>query len=293
MPYLTDSHFVIGFDHKVCQDYTLSGISPGGIPFIVMADGCSQSHDSDFGARVLVKAAVSTIDISDSYITDSTEKKFCERLFESILKNKIAAIMNTLSLDISPFFATIFVAFISNGRLFVYGRGDGTVSIKYRDTTGVFRHTITNIKYTPVDGGSAPYYLAYKVDPHMNEGYMKQYNLPLTYTTIRNDSDGVSSTESVTHPCDKAFNHSIDLTGCFLEHVMLSSDGLESYFTFPGKTPVSYNEMVERAIAYKNTAPGFVTRRLTRMELEDQKNNIRHSDDVSIATMIEVSDVIR
>jgi hypothetical protein len=205
MLYLTDSHFVIGSTHKVCQDYTMTGVTPHGIPFIALSDGCSQSIDSDFGARVLVKACPVSIDEINDVITGSSDKEFPTQIFENILINRLKDIMHTLDLNITPFFATLFIAFISNGKLYVYGRGDGTVSIKYRDVSGIIRHIITNISYTSVDGGSAPYYLAYKSNMEMHNGYMNKYNLPVTHTHTINSSDGSKLTESTTYECDTAF----------------------------------------------------------------------------------------
>lgn len=51
----SDSLFVIGSDHDICQDY-VAHHNNGVKSYIVLADGCSGSKDSDVGARVLVKS---------------------------------------------------------------------------------------------------------------------------------------------------------------------------------------------------------------------------------------------
>jgi hypothetical protein len=51
-----DAFFRMGSHHKVCQDYAVSGIFAGR-PYAMLADGCSSSQDTDYGARFLVSAA--------------------------------------------------------------------------------------------------------------------------------------------------------------------------------------------------------------------------------------------
>ena len=67
--FVVDSHFVKGSSHLVCQDYSSSGFTFNGIPYIIISDGCSTAKDSDVGARLLVRAteqAINTLSILDS-----------------------------------------------------------------------------------------------------------------------------------------------------------------------------------------------------------------------------------
>ena len=60
-----DSTFTIGSSHQVCQDYAVAGLrndrglasQRNRLAYAVVSDGCSSSIDSDFGSRLLSKAA--------------------------------------------------------------------------------------------------------------------------------------------------------------------------------------------------------------------------------------------
>ena len=44
----TDTFIEIGSQHKVCEDYIIAKDN-----YIILADGCSRSENSDMGARIL------------------------------------------------------------------------------------------------------------------------------------------------------------------------------------------------------------------------------------------------
>jgi len=56
----SDSQYLIGHSHHVCEDYALSGFY-NGLHYAIVADGCSASKDVDIGARVLAKSAEGVI----------------------------------------------------------------------------------------------------------------------------------------------------------------------------------------------------------------------------------------
>jgi len=47
-----NSCFQIGKDHKICEDYAISGHDP--FPYIIISDGCSSNLNTDIGSRILV-----------------------------------------------------------------------------------------------------------------------------------------------------------------------------------------------------------------------------------------------
>lgn len=51
-----DSIFFIGSRHSICQDYVLSK-NGSQTPFVILSDGCSSSTHTDFGSRLIAKAA--------------------------------------------------------------------------------------------------------------------------------------------------------------------------------------------------------------------------------------------
>lgn len=56
----TDSCYFIGKDHRICEDYAISGVK-NNIAYAIVSDGCSASLDVDFGSRVLALSARETL----------------------------------------------------------------------------------------------------------------------------------------------------------------------------------------------------------------------------------------
>ena len=54
-----DCAFRMGRTHLVCQDY--AAVAAGEFPCVLLADGCSWSPDTDMGARLLVRSALTTL----------------------------------------------------------------------------------------------------------------------------------------------------------------------------------------------------------------------------------------
>jgi hypothetical protein len=65
----TDSFFQQGGTHAVCQDYSAHGDD-----YAIISDGCSSAPDSDFGARLIIKAAERELSIYRSGFTDTFVK---------------------------------------------------------------------------------------------------------------------------------------------------------------------------------------------------------------------------
>ena len=288
-----DSHFVKGASHLVCQDYATSGITADGVPYVIVSDGCSSAKDSDFGSRILVRAAETAITrITYTMLQMGSFDGELVPVIEGEVKDRIRKVAQALDLPTTPFYATLLIAFYINKKLYLYARGDGTLSVKYhRTANGEKVHTVSHFTYA----SNAPFYMAYDLVPEDLKSYQIQFNQPLTETVYTQpDAAGLRQTLVATMEPTSVICKVFDLEGCVLDHVMISSDGLDSYIKTAGMNPTkgfAYADILTRATDYKNVVGEFIKRRVQRMEAEDRKEGIEHYDDVSVAAIVEVPDV--
>ena len=282
-----DSHFVKGSTHTICQDYTSHGFI-GDVPYIILADGCSDAHRSEFGAQLLIRACELAI---SNYLSLASlsgfEPENIKSTIETFITIKLDTILSNMELNTSIACATLMFAFVYNRRLYVYSRGDGTLSIKYTLSDGTIKSFTKRFGYD----SNAPYYIVYELSEMDKQLYASKYDANFNITSY-NDSMQIESTEI------KKYDYStfdvIDVSDAIINHVVLSSDGLESYKKHRKSTDAAfdlakaqYERNVARAIDFKNKYGVFVVRRLQRMEADDV-NIVEHTDDVSIAALVEV-----
>jgi hypothetical protein len=289
-----DSHFVKGANHLVCEDYTAHGYICK-CPYIVVADGCSSAKNSDFGARILVRSCELAI---NDYILSNRDGLLAgihSHTIEQMILLRLRVILEALELSNASVLATLMFAFVYNNVLYLYSRGDGTISIRFtRKDTGV--SYIQTCHYLYASG--APYYLAYELDANDIAMYHKRY--AQAFTEIKYIGSGLNNpfTEMITstYKYDYSVFESIALDEIILDHIILSSDGLDSYRRNKSMTPsfspetIDYQSVIARVKGFKNPVGEFVTRRVQKMETENIKMGIEHYDDVSVAAMMEVSD---
>lgn len=296
--YRVDSAFTKGSTHVVCQDYTSHGVYKDSCPYIILADGCSTAPKSEFGAQLLVRSAelsiFSFIDLIHSgwEWSDYDEAK---RRFELTISRKLIAVAESLELDYMTLSATLMLAFVADGKLFIYSRGDGMIAAKFSDrikTPGdaVDITRVRRLSYTT----NAPYYIAYDINPNAKREYERKFGngkIEVIDTLM-----GIDHTEMLPYDSSVFDVHHVDSMGLVIDYVILSSDGIESYkpsklHPDPQNTHISFESIFNRVSSFKNKAGVFVSRRLGVMEIEDKKNNIEHTDDVSLAALVEVPNV--
>lgn len=285
-----DSFFTKGSTHAVCQDYSAHG-KYNGNPYVIIADGCSTAYKSEFGAQLLIRCAELTIKEfielqSTIAIPDPKD------LIERIITRKMDAVTNALELNYQTLCATLIFAVVINGELLIYARGDGVISYRIKcmhDGTEVTETYTVRLSYTM----NAPYYLVYDINP---VGYAKyKAAFGSGELLVETSLNGATITEREPYSNSKLITFRIDGV-ISLDYVMIASDGLESYkpmkiHTETTRVDVSCQSIVARATAFKQRAGVFVQRRLGMMEVEDKKNMIEHTDDVSIAAIVEAPDV--
>jgi len=139
----SDSYFEQGVTHEVCQDYALDGNG-----YAIIADGCSNGGgpriDSDWGARILCKAAEDFLD----FLTDP-------ETFISAVGGKAKTIMSCLpNLEPNCLTATLMIMEVLNDNFKAFTIGDGVVGGKRKDG----RWKIHVIRFQ-----RGPFYLKYNI----------------------------------------------------------------------------------------------------------------------------------
>ena len=272
----TDSIFQIGHDHKVCEDFSLSGISKD-FSYIITCDGCSSSTSVDIGARILSMVAEGKI---LNVIPDwNWSNDFPAVEFGKFIINAAAEIYNIIpQLHPEALDCTLLIAFVTNvtKKLTVVIYGDG-VFIHRR------KNNLTTIHVNLANGSSdnlksAPDYLSYYLD----SGRMKSYNnLIDNKKEIYSNYNGLKETnfykphEPFVYECNVEAGDVISVI----------SDGINS-FKKADNTSIDWQDLVDEFTLYKTTEGEFVQRRISAFKRKCLKEGITHSDDISIATII-------
>jgi hypothetical protein len=280
-----DSFFSKGIGHKICEDYTMHGIVCNK-PYIIICDGCSGSNETDFGARLLARAAKNAMTkiliYFDNYWLLSDNYKVVIDMLEEEIKSNLKKMLEATYSSISVIDATLLMAFSMDDKVYVYTRGDGTLSYKLKNEN-------VNIK-TINFPSNTPFYLSYDLDKTKLESYQKMENNQKEIISSEISTNGEIIQTSV-NTLD--FNNKIFYTFPIdkVEFISLMSDGV-SAFQYNAKwdkekdnNKISTNSIVKEMISYKNYAGEFVNRRMNRVLKDLEKEGIENFDDISSATI--------
>lgn len=255
-----DSHYVIGHEHAVCQDYAATWVRKDGTVCGAIADGCSSAPDSDIGARALVLSARFKL------------FKGLGQLSDAILED-VPAYPGERGVDWRAWRATLgLVVAPPQGDVSVALWGDGVVIARKLDGT----LQIIHVNYTK----GAPPYLAYRKDPNEVLAYQKlSCNGAHTVTEWTGQSKvehGGENLELNPHLFSfKRDEHSM---------VMVCSDGLAS---FTGMNAPSVDK-VARMIADIPSPNGQCVLRKVNNGIRNicRKNGWSHADDIAVAAVM-------
>ena len=267
----TDSYFTRGSGHDVCEDYAYSGTTKDGHPFAIISDGCSGSDNTDIGARLIVHAIK---DIINQYPPVDPQVDY-RTIMDSWLKVKIENIRTNLSLHHSCFDATIRLVILCDDVLHMYTYGDGITILKNQTTGETDRYVRQDVT------SNAPYYFSYKMIPGATDAYLKKFpdalaNVGLASISVRDYIDMPNT--FYTH-----MNVSGLSPGTYTCSVM--SDGMETFFGDDDK--LGLDPVLDEMLAFKNVDGecDFVKRRVKKYLKQCAKKNIRHYDDISMASI--------
>lgn len=174
------------------------------------------------------------------------------------------------------------VVFEIEGMVYVYLFGDGCVFIKYLD--GSSQQHVINY---PME---KPFYLSYKLSSSSEKEYVAEVKNK-TWKYIYTSEDGIFVESIHTGPADKIFWLSAGVRE--ISQVVIFSDGIETYYDnnqFNRLAIIPSNSLINEITMFGNASPGFVQRRLKRIEKDFAKRNIAHYDDLSMGAIQWVRD---
>lgn len=259
----TDSAFVIGKTHSVCQDYVVA--TPRAV---ILSDGCSSSPDTDIGARLLVKCA------EKNFKTGATNDIGSLHMLAAAEALELAWVMGLAHQSVD---ATLLTAHFEHGELVVACSGDGVIILQNR-CSGIEAYSISYPSGFPC----YPSYL-HQPDRLASSAFQKEIRCfrGLRSKTLR--LDHVKESDARTEILK--FNASD------YEFVVLVSDGIHSFSTTTdsqssrSSQSIEFQTIASELVEFKNVRGEFVGRRLKRFLKDATLHGWQHADDLSIAAI--------
>ena len=260
----SDSHFLIGNSHHICEDYALSG-QKGKIHYAIVADGCSASNDVDIGARILAKTAESVINVV--YESHYLSQFYWDMIGRMIISNAQKTI-RSLGVSDTALDSTLLFAIGIEGQkqisIFVYGDG----AFAYYDFDNKLH--VIDIEYI----SGAPYYLSCRLNEERKNGYFQQYPDEVIVTHyIENETGNLEVYHRLTQP--NYFELCFDIHA--ENYISVLSDGVK---TFQG---MDFLDTATEFMSFKNHTGEFVKRRMNAIKRKCDKEGIKYQDDISMA----------
>ena len=269
---LTDTFIEIGDQHKVCQDYIIQGDTP--YPYLILADGCSSSKNSEIGAMVLCHLAKQYLKYRKDDLRNET---FYSKAGDWIIHNAEMTIRQ-LGLSISSLYSTLIIAISFETYVEIHFYGDGFVVLKNQNETIIKEINFSN---------NAPYYLSYKVDSKSNSIYESTKNEILLSSYSNN-----KHIENLVHHFPHNYNLSLAFSHFNFESILISTDGLGSFITKDPTNSVVHKplDLIDGFINFKNTKGEFLKRRVGKYIKELNKQNIVHADDIAMGCFLKTEE---
>lgn len=269
-----DSYFRRGTTHDVCQDYALSG-EVNGRPFGIVADGCSSSPHTDFGARFLAFGA-----------REALRQSFGAFRYEAVLPLACAAVGHMVPMACLD--ATLGIVYGTETHIHVWLSGDGVIVARRKDGS----YWVTVVEFS----GNAPGYLSYQLNGNRFQaltgeggpGGIRQIDdVVLSSHFTETDRKRLGEKRLSSDP-RSYWTHRVYPAELF-DLAAVMTDGASS-FQCPsehgGLEVVPLNEVLSHVLAYKGMVGRFAARRLNRFlgrHCRDQ--GWSHGDDFAFAAV--------
>lgn len=172
----TDSAFFTGKTHAVCQDYVRTNDAG---PYLILCDGCSDSKDTDTGARLLALAAERTIKVNGGLFNPEVAIGMARSSSDACGLHPNCLDATLLLAKVGPYEIGVpaGVSYIVKEAISVTMIGDGVIAAKRKD--GSLR-----IHWTEFKSGY-PYYLNYTIDESRNIEWKKTIGVDDRKSIIR------------------------------------------------------------------------------------------------------------
>ena len=272
-----DTFIEIGSQHKICEDYIISGDN-----YIILADGCSSSEHSEMGARFLCYMA-------KQYMKNRGVRPFDETY---ALQLGYWAIYNAenlvgqLGLKKTCLDATLIIAYLKDNHVNVIMYGDGYIILQPEHGAS---HEIYCIDYK-AGSKSMPFYLRYLID-HEGLSLYHDEKVTKTHSIIAIQKDG-----TVNRPTPFETAYDIPTTFTFYvdgyKSISISSDGLGTFLTpepdETGNKIIKVENTVPEIFDIKNSTGVFLKRQMNLLQRRLRKAGtpMEHFDDLSIGTFL-------
>lgn len=280
-----DCAFRIGASHSVCQDYARAGAHPHATkeglglqsgPYVILSDGCSSSPDTDFGARLLVRAAEQALrgggGVPPSDLADVHEEA----------ARRALAWAESAGLPPQAVDATLLTAHLSGGQLILGCSGDGVICLRSR--AGAL--DVYAVSYP----SGYPVYPSYAHQPGRLRA-LEAATLPAREVR-RFRSDSV---EECLRPAGVTrggpLTEVLAVSASDYEYAALFTDGIHSFHraaqTAGGVVveSVTTDEALRALVSFKGGGGSFVGRRVRRFGKDCEARGWRHEDDLAVGAL--------
>jgi len=278
----TDSFYAKGSTHRENQDYATHGEREGQ-PFAIISDGCSSAPRTDFGARILVQAAVQYLGVA-GYNDDS---------FSHSTINTARIWSHALGLPDDCLCATLLMAIVANVDVGmphvdqhmykVFISGDGFVVARHKDRMEIHEYKFAR---------GAPCYLRYSLDPKMSKDYWAKFGDEVTHRIYMIDNNGKSDYQKETKKYPAApFFFKLEFPVSDYLWVAVVSDGGDSFLetvdhgTGLEPTDVPASTVLFELFNFKNYQGEFVQQRCSKAFKEFGKKRWQNADDIAVGVI--------
>ncbi len=279
----TDSFFTIGLTDKICQDYAVDFVEIRTVPpfaHVIVSDGCSSAPHTDFGSRLLVKAAELSV-----HLMHTAYHRNLDRLMHTSIE-AANIFRKTLALPTDSLSATLLAAcYDEDAQIFsTICVGDGAIIGKTKDGwLSIFEYEFKR---------GAPYYLRYELDEEDKKRYFSEFgNEVMLHTTdVSPSGEFKFSGQQVEFTPEKFFfTHDFPLSQ--YDTVAVMTDGIQSFIkqeitgTSKQNNPVDSLEIIRELMNFKNYSGDFVQRRCQMAFRKFKTAGIQNYDDFSMAVI--------
>lgn len=257
--FLINSHFSMGRAHAKCEDYTTHNYQG---TYVIVADGCSSSENTDIGSRLLTLAAKKVITMYRTDILESYWK------FGYAVINEAHVAVRSLGLSTTCLDATLLVTFKLGNELITRVYGDGVVYVSYKDGDSF----MDEISFPD----NAPYYLSYTLDRERSESYASKSEGKVWTSTDDEDPLNIDYNQAV------EWSNDPELT----DQITIFSDGISAFMNWGQLGTIPTLNMVNKLVAFKSETGNFVYKRMIHELRKQAKDNVFPYDDISMGTIL-------